>query len=153
MSDILLIDDMKSVRRAVSSVLKGRGHVVTAADDGNKGMDLLRSGMKFDLVITDVLMPECDGTEVIVFLDTLPEAPAGPRDLGRRQPGLVRGRAADRPLQGRCRAGEALRERRSPRHGRPAGAEALREAQFYHRHSGFLPYDGWVRNLPPIRAD
>jgi CheY-like chemotaxis protein len=75
MSEILLIDDMKGVRRAVSSVLKGRGHVVTEADDGNKGMDLLRSGRKFDLVITDVLMPECDGTEVIMFLDTMPKRP------------------------------------------------------------------------------
>jgi CheY-like chemotaxis protein len=75
MSDILLIDDMKGVRRAVSSVLKGRGHVVTEADDGSKGMELLRGGRKFDLVITDILMPECDGTEVIMFLDTLPNRP------------------------------------------------------------------------------
>ena len=75
MPEILLIDDMKGVRRAVSSVLKGRGHVLTEADDGSKGIELLRSGKKFDLVITDVLMPECDGTEVIMFLDTMPNRP------------------------------------------------------------------------------
>jgi CheY-like chemotaxis protein len=75
MSEILLIDDMKGVRRAVSSVLKRGGHVITEADDGNKGIELLRGGKKFDLVITDVLMPECDGTEVIMFLQTMPSRP------------------------------------------------------------------------------
>lgn len=76
MAEILLIDDMKGVRRAVSSVLRGRGHAVTEADDGNKGLALLKSGQRFDLVITDVLMPEADGTEVIMYLDSLPKRPA-----------------------------------------------------------------------------
>jgi CheY-like chemotaxis protein len=69
MAEILLIDDMKAVRRAVSSVLKSRGHTVTEADDGHQGIALLQSGRRFDLVITDVLMPACDGSEVVMHLD------------------------------------------------------------------------------------
>jgi two-component system response regulator HydG len=76
MAEILLIDDMRGVRRAVSSVLKGRGHVVTEADDGSKGVDLLKSGQRFDLVITDVLMPVADGTEVIMYVNEMPKRPA-----------------------------------------------------------------------------
>jgi two-component system response regulator HydG len=75
MSDILLIDDMKGVRRAVTSVLRSRGHTVTEAEDGRQGIEMLQGGKKFDLVITDVLMPECDGTEVILFLEQLPNRP------------------------------------------------------------------------------
>ena len=69
MADILLIDDMKGVRRAVTAVLTRAGHVVTEADDGAAGLDLLQSGRRFDLVITDVLMPKKDGTEVILHLE------------------------------------------------------------------------------------
>lgn len=69
MAQILLIDDMKAVRHTVCSVLKRAGHVVTEADDGSAGLQLLQSGQRFDLVITDVLMPNRDGTEVIMFLE------------------------------------------------------------------------------------
>ena len=76
MAEILLIDDMKGVRRAISSVLKSRGHHVTEAEDGRKGLDLVKAGGRFDLVITDVLMPVADGTEVIMSLDEMPSRPA-----------------------------------------------------------------------------
>jgi len=74
MAKILLIDDMKGVRRAVSAVLKRAGHTVTEADDGGVGLELLRS-QRFDLVITDMLMPEHDGIEVLLFLEQLPDRP------------------------------------------------------------------------------
>ena len=45
MAAILLIDDMKGVRRTVASLLKRAGHTVTEADDGGAGMDLLRNGV------------------------------------------------------------------------------------------------------------
>ncbi len=75
MADILLIDDMKGVRQAVAAVLKRAGHAVTEADDGSKGLEKLRSGHRYDLVITDILMPTVDGIEVIMFIDTLPVRP------------------------------------------------------------------------------
>ncbi len=68
MAKILLIDDMKGVRRAVSAVLKRAGHSIVEADDGGAGLELLKS-QRFDLVITDMLMPQHDGMEVLLFLE------------------------------------------------------------------------------------
>jgi two-component system chemotaxis response regulator CheY len=68
MAQILLIDDMKGVRRAVSAVLKRAGHTIVEADDGGVGLELLKS-QRFDLVITDMLMPQHDGMEVLLFLE------------------------------------------------------------------------------------
>jgi CheY-like chemotaxis protein len=74
MAKILLIDDMKGVRRTVSAVLKRAGHTVTEADDGGAGLQLLKSD-QFDLVITDMLMPKHDGMEVLLFLEQQPNRP------------------------------------------------------------------------------
>jgi CheY-like chemotaxis protein len=74
MAAILLIDDMKGVRRTVSALLKRAGHTVTEADDGGAGLDLLRSG-RYDLVITDMLMPKHDGMEVLLYLEQQPSRP------------------------------------------------------------------------------
>ena len=75
MAAILLIDDMKGVRRAICAPLKRAGHSVTEADDGGAGLDLLRRGQRFDLVITDMLMPQHDGMEVLLFLEQQPNRP------------------------------------------------------------------------------
>ena len=74
MANILLIDDMAGVRRTVSAVLKRAGHTVTEANDGGAGLQLLRSD-RFDLVITDMLMPKHDGMEVLLFLEQQPNPP------------------------------------------------------------------------------
>ena len=74
MANILLIDDMAGVRRTVSAVLKRAGHKVTEADDGGAGLQLLKSD-RFDLVITDMLMPKHDGVEVLLFLEQQPNPP------------------------------------------------------------------------------
>jgi len=74
MAAILLIDDMKGVRRTVSALLTRAGHTVTEADDGGAGLELLRGG-RFDLVITDMLMPKHDGMEVLLFLEQQPNRP------------------------------------------------------------------------------
>lgn len=75
MAEILLIDDMKGVRRTVSALLKRAGHAVTEAEDGGAGLELLRGGARFDLVITDILMPKHDGMEVLLFLEQQPNRP------------------------------------------------------------------------------
>jgi len=68
MAQILLIDDMKGVRRTLSAVLKRAGHTIVEADDGGAGLEILKS-QRFDLVITDMLMPQHDGMEVLLFLE------------------------------------------------------------------------------------
>jgi CheY-like chemotaxis protein len=72
MASILLIDDMPAVRRAIAAVLKGAGHQVTEAGNGREGLEA--SG-RFDLVITDILMPDVDGTTVVMEIAARPDRP------------------------------------------------------------------------------
>jgi CheY-like chemotaxis protein len=74
MAEILVIDDMDDVREGVVAVLGQAGHAVTPAKNGREGIDLLKS-KTFQLVITDILMPEQDGTEVIMYLDGVVDRP------------------------------------------------------------------------------
>jgi CheY-like chemotaxis protein len=74
MARILVIDDMAGVRRAVCSVLNKAGHSVTEADNGATGLQLAAE-QEFDLIITDIVMPGIDGTEVIMALAARPGSP------------------------------------------------------------------------------
>jgi two-component system chemotaxis response regulator CheY len=73
-ADILLIDDMNLVRGAIKTVLSRAGHAVTEAASGETGLELLKS-RRFDLVVTDILMPGADGNAVVMFLDGMPDRP------------------------------------------------------------------------------
>lgn len=64
MASILVIDDSPPIRAAIEIMLNGAGHTVCAAPNGRDGTGLLRR-RRFDLVVTDLLMPEGDGIEVI----------------------------------------------------------------------------------------
>jgi CheY-like chemotaxis protein len=60
MARILLADDDSSVRSFVSRALKQHGHEITAVSDGLQALERLQS-TPFDLLITDIVMPELDG--------------------------------------------------------------------------------------------
>lgn len=64
MAEILLVDDDLQVLKVLSAYLEKAGHTITTAGNGMEGMQLLES-RKFDLVITDILMPERDGFELM----------------------------------------------------------------------------------------
>jgi CheY-like chemotaxis protein len=64
---VLLIEDDGSVRRIVRKMLERGRHEVTEAENGRVGLDRLRDGA-FDLVITDIIMPEMDGLETLIEL-------------------------------------------------------------------------------------
>lgn len=67
MANILLIDDDDSFRASLRMALEHFGHQVTEARDGEEGLALYRD-TGADLVITDILMPEKDGMEVLLAL-------------------------------------------------------------------------------------
>jgi DNA-binding response OmpR family regulator len=67
MKRILLIDDEEAVRRSVGEILKRAGYEVHSAEDGKSGLELFQK-FSFDLLITDLLMPERDGLETIMAL-------------------------------------------------------------------------------------
>ena len=67
MARILLIDDDDSVRRMINLSLSRLGHAVTEAGNGKEGLALL-DRTAFDLIITDIVMPEMEGFEVLMAL-------------------------------------------------------------------------------------
>lgn len=67
MERILLIDDDPAVLTAFRRILEREGYDVVAAADGKAAMQSVRDH-HLDLVITDMLMPEQDGVEIILEL-------------------------------------------------------------------------------------
>lgn len=70
MASILAVDDSASMRQMVTFALKNAGHDVTEAVDGQDALEKAK-GMKVNLVITDVNMPNMDGITLIKELRTL----------------------------------------------------------------------------------
>lgn len=75
MARILVIDDDEFVRGLMARLLGRQGHTVTCAPDGAAGLEAFRQG-RYDLIITDIIMPEMEGIEFIVNLrEEDPEVP------------------------------------------------------------------------------
>ncbi|MBF0179120.1 MAG: response regulator [Magnetococcales bacterium] len=70
MAHILVIDDDISIRALLREILEEEGHVVEEANDGRAGLRQFRK-QRPDLVMTDILMPEKDGVELIMELKEL----------------------------------------------------------------------------------
>ncbi len=67
MATILVIDDEELIRTLLRSALEGAGHEVIEARNGRVGLELYRQ-RPADLVITDILMPELNGLDMILEL-------------------------------------------------------------------------------------
>ena len=64
MNRILVVDDEKSMRDFLSIMLKKEGYEVVTAENGGDALKTVQ-GEIFDLVISDVKMPELDGIDVL----------------------------------------------------------------------------------------
>lgn len=67
MARVLVIDDNDQFREMLRECLESEGYEVVVASNGKEGIDLYHKEPA-DLVITDVLMPEKDGVEMMVDL-------------------------------------------------------------------------------------
>ena len=95
MKRILTVDDSASVRQMVCFTLQKAGYEVAEAVDGRDGIDKACSG-KFDLIVTDLNMPNVDGIQLITAVRKLPgysfvpilmlstESQAEKKDAGRK---------------------------------------------------------------------
>lgn len=61
---ILVVDDEPTVCKAIQMMLRYYGHDVQTANDGPAALTLFESG-QFDLIITDYLMPEMKGDQLV----------------------------------------------------------------------------------------
>lgn len=71
MAKILAVDDSTSMRQMVTFTLKGAGFDVAEAVDGVDALAKAKAG-QFDLVLSDVNMPNMDGIALVRELRTLP---------------------------------------------------------------------------------
>lgn len=67
MAKILVIDDERAIRNTLKEILGDEGHTVDVAEDGKKGMEKARQN-EYDLIFSDVKMPEIDGIELLTTL-------------------------------------------------------------------------------------
>jgi DNA-binding NtrC family response regulator len=63
-SRILVVDDDPEIRSTLKKLLERSGHDVVIAADG-RGAETALSKSSFDLMVTDIVMPDQDGLEVI----------------------------------------------------------------------------------------
>ncbi|MBV1910158.1 MAG: response regulator [Kangiellaceae bacterium] len=71
MTKILAVDDSASMRQMVAFTLKSAGFEVTDAADGALALEIAKK-QSFDVVITDVNMPNMDGITLCKELRALP---------------------------------------------------------------------------------
>jgi DNA-binding NtrC family response regulator len=64
MAKILIIDDERSIRRALKEILEFEKFEVDEAENGKQGLEKLLS-TRYDMVFCDIKMPEMDGIEVL----------------------------------------------------------------------------------------
>ena len=67
MYSVLMVDDNAAMREALARSLTRRGCRVTTAASGIEGLDVLKQ-RSFDVVITDLIMPEQEGIETIMMI-------------------------------------------------------------------------------------
>jgi two-component system, chemotaxis family, sensor kinase CheA len=65
---VLLVDDSAFFRNMLAPVLKAAGYRVRVAPNAQEGLEALRSGQAFDVVLTDIEMPDMNGFE---FAETI----------------------------------------------------------------------------------
>jgi DNA-binding NtrC family response regulator len=62
---ILVVDDESHVAETLRDVLEYQGFATEIAQNGKEALDRLMGGVYFDLIITDMVMPEMDGLELL----------------------------------------------------------------------------------------
>lgn len=67
MANILIADDEKKMRHLLSMILESEGHRVAQAEDGLQAFSKLQEHC-FDMVISDIKMPEMDGIELLAAI-------------------------------------------------------------------------------------
>ena len=93
---ILIVDDSATMLMSVKSTLTMNGFAVETAADGQLALDKLKGGLKPNLILTDINMPNMGGLELIKHARALPglrfipiltlttESEASKRDEGKR---------------------------------------------------------------------
>src|ERR1700753_4212025 len=75
MSNILIIDDEKAIRKTLSEILSYEGYKIDEAGDGEEGLKKVKE-KEYDVILCDIKMPKIDGLEFLVKKrETHPDIP------------------------------------------------------------------------------
>lgn len=64
MAKLLIIDDERGIRNTLKEILADEGHEVDVAENGKQGLEMAQA-KAYDLIFSDIKMPEMDGIEVL----------------------------------------------------------------------------------------
>ena len=67
MAKILIIDDERAIRNTLKEILEFENYTVEVAENGKQGLEMA-SATNYDLIFSDIKMPEMDGIEVLTAL-------------------------------------------------------------------------------------
>src|SRR5688572_27222971 len=70
---VLVVDDSSTILKVVSAILTRHGFEPALARDGVIGIDMIKRGDKFDLVLLDFVMPRMNGYQFCRELRSMPE--------------------------------------------------------------------------------
>ena len=67
MARLLIIDDERGIRNTLREILADEGHEVEVAENGKQGLEMAQN-KAYDLIFSDIKMPEMDGLELLAAL-------------------------------------------------------------------------------------
>jgi two-component system sensor histidine kinase/response regulator len=112
MDKILVVEDEKDVRTTIVDLLENNGYIINSAGDGKQAAKILEYEIP-DMIISDIMMPEMDGYQLLEHFQKLPGASTVPfifltakTDITDLRKGMIQG--ADDYLMKPFRAKELL---------------------------------------------
>jgi DNA-binding NtrC family response regulator len=72
MAKLLIIDDERGIRNTLREILADEGYEVEVAENGKQGLEMAQA-KAYDLIFSDIKMPEMDGMEVLAALKNADE--------------------------------------------------------------------------------
>ena len=67
MARLLIIDDERGIRNTLKEILADEGYEVEVAENGKQGLEMAQA-KAYDLIFSDIKMPEMDGIDVLKAL-------------------------------------------------------------------------------------
>ena len=79
MAKLLIIDDERGIRNTLREILADEGHEVDVAENGKQGLEMAQA-KAYDLIFSDIKMPEMDGLELLAILKGQSDNAQGTKD-------------------------------------------------------------------------